>query len=187
MAITRERKEDLIAHYTEILQNSEGFIVTEYRGMQMPGFNDIRSELRKANASYVVTKNRLFKIALNSLGLPIPDDLLTGPVAVSIAHADLPNMVKALLAKQKDHERLILKGGVVGNSIFGEKDLKTLSELPTMDQIRAQLVGILVQPMQGLVTVLNAPPQNLVSVLDAGANSLANVLAAYAQKQGSAA
>lgn len=186
MAITRKRKENLVAQYTEILQGSEGFIVTEYSGMTVALFNDIRGELRKVESSYVVTKNRLFKIALNTLGLPVPDELLTGPVAVSFATKDLPGMIKALLAKQKDSDRLILKGGVVGNSIFGEQDVKTLSELPSLDVLRSQILGLLVAPAQGLVNVLNAPPQNLVNVLDAGANSLANVLAAYAQKQDAA-
>lgn len=187
MAITRERKADLVAQYDAILERSEGFIVTEYRGLRVNALYGVRSALREVGASYVVTKNRLFKIALENKGLPVPDELLTGPVAVSFAQKDVPGMVKALLAKQKDMDKLILKGGVVGQTVIGESDLKTLSELPTMDEMRAQLIGLLVQPAQGLLAVLNAPAQNLVGVLDAGSNSLANVLAAYAAKSGNAA
>lgn len=182
MAVTRARKESMVAKYTKLLEGTDGMVITEYRGMTVAGIGDIRKALREAKGSYVVTQNRLFKIALNSMGYPIPDKLLKGPVAVSFSHGDLPGMIKALLEKQKTNERLILKGALVGNQILGSDDLQTLSELPSLDVLRAQLLGLLVAPAQGLVNVLNAPPQNLVNVLDAGANSLANVLAAYAAK-----
>jgi large subunit ribosomal protein L10 len=187
MAITRERKEDLVAHYTDVLQDADGFIVTEYRGLQIGAFNAIRSVLREQDATYMVAKNRLLKIALNNVGLPVPDRLLTGPVAVAVSHGNLPGMVKVLLDKKKEMELLILKGGVVGQQVLAEGDLKMISELPSQDQIRAQLLGLLVQPAQSLLAVLNAPPQQLVGVLDAGANALANVLAAYAAKAENAA
>ena len=187
LAISREQKEELVARYTDILGGSDGFIVTEYRGMKISAFHEIRAALREYNASYIVTKNRLLKIALDNLGMPVPDELLSGPVAVGFARGDMPGMVKALLAKKKDMEKLILKGGLIGQTVVGEDDLKTISELPTLDELRAQLAGLMVQPAQGLVNVLNAPPQNLVNVLNAGVGSLASVLAAYVAKHGDAA
>lgn len=185
MAITRERKEDIVERYTALLQKTEGIIITEYRGMRMPAFNDLRADLRKVDASYMVTKNRLFKIALNNVGLPIPDQLLRGPVAVSMAHSDLPGMVKALLDRRKTQELLILKGGLIGQQIIGESDLEMISSLPNLETLRAQILGLLVQPAQNLVNILNAPAQNLVNVLGAGSNTLADVLAAYAAKANS--
>lgn len=187
MAISRERKEELVASYTELLQNADGLVITEYRGMKMNAFHDIRRALRDVNASYFVTKNRLLKIALANVGLPVPEELLQGPVAVGFSGGDLPGMVKAFLDKRKGQDLLILKGAIVGQSVLNESDLKDISELPTMDQLRAQLLGMLVQPAQGLLGVLQAPAQGVVGVLDAGANSLANVLAAYAAKQDDAA
>jgi len=183
VAITRERKEDLLAQYTDILERSAGFIVTEYRGMKMDALHQIRNTLREKDASYVVTKNRLLKIALENLGYPVPDELLNGPVAVGFAYSDLPGMVKALLDKKKETDLLILKGGMIGQQVLGEADLEVISSLPTLDELRAQLAGLLVQPAQGLVNVLHAPPQNLVNVLHAGVGSLASVLAAYVAKQ----
>ena len=92
-------------------------------------------------------------------------------------------MVKALLDKKKEVDLLILKGGMIGQQMLGEADLEVISKLPTLDELRAQLAGLLVQPAQGLVNVLHAPPQNLVNVLHAGVGSLASVLAAYVAKQ----
>lgn len=187
MAISRKRKEELVASYTQLLENSDGLVVTEYRGMKMNAFHNIRGALRSVNGSYIVTKNRLFKIALADAGMPIPNDLLTGPVAVGFSGGDLPGMIKALLDQKKTQDLLILKGAIVGQSVIGESDLKALSELPTLDELRAQLLGMLVQPAQGLLGVLQAPSQDLVSVLDAGVSSLARVLAAYVAKQENAA
>lgn len=187
MAISREKKEQLVATYTDLLQNTEGVVITEYRGMKMNAFHDIRKSMRDVNASYLVTKNRLLKIALANVGLPVPDDLIQGPVAVGFSSGDLPGMVKALLDQRKTKDLLILKGAIIGQSVLDESELKAISELPTLDELRAQLLGMLVQPAQGLLGVLQAPAQGVVGVLDAGANSLANVLAAYAAKQDDAA
>ncbi len=186
MAISRERKEGLVEKYTNLLQRTDGMIITEYRGMKMTQLNDIRGALREVNASYVVTKNRLFRIALDNLGFPVPDALISGPVAVGFAHGDLAAMVKALLNKEKDIELLSLKGGLIGNQVIGADRIKIISELPSLEVLRSQLAGLLVQPAQSLVNVLNAPPQNLVNVLGAGSESLANVLAAYAAKESAA-
>lgn len=183
MAISRERKEEIIATYADILDRSEGFVVTEYRGMKMKQFNDIRGVLRDTDASLVVTKNRLFKLALNDKGYPVPDSLLTGPVAVSFAHSDMPGMVKALLDRRKEMPLLILKGGLVGGSVFGEEDLDAISKLPSLDELHAQILGLVASAPQGLVDVLNAPTQNLVNVFQAGVGSLASVLAAHVAKQ----
>lgn len=182
MAVTRARKENMVATYTRLLQESDGMVITEYRGMKVATLNEIRKSLREAKGSYVVTQNRLFKIALDNLGYPIPDKLLKGPVAVGFSKGDLPAVVKALIEKQKGNDLLILKGAVIGQQVLGAGDLQTLAELPSLDVLRAQLLGLLVAPAQNLVNVLNAPVQNLVNVLEAGTNTVADVLAAYAAK-----
>jgi large subunit ribosomal protein L10 len=182
MAISREKKEQLVAGYTELLEGSNGLIVTEYRGLKMDAFHDIRKSMREVGADYIVTKNRLFKIALKNIGMPVADELLTGPVAVGFAKEDLPGMVKVMLDKAKDRDLLILKGAIVGNTVMDEAGLDALSKLPTLDELRAQILGMLVQPSQGFLGVLQAPSQQLVGVLQAGSTTLVNVLAAYAAK-----
>lgn len=187
MAITRERKDEIVAQYAELLDGASGLVVTEYRGMNVDKINDIRKALRQVGASYVVTKNRLLKLALENAGFSTGDVLLTGPVAVSFTREDLPAMVKVLLDKSRENEQLILKGAIIGQSVLKEADLKTLSELPSLDQLRAQILGLLTQPAQGLVSVIAAPSQGLVGVLDSASHMLANVLAAYAAKDTEAA
>lgn len=172
MAITKQRKEELVAQYSEILKSASGYIVTEYRGMTMGEFNELRNKLRESGSSYVVTKNTLFAIALREAGWVVPEDLLVGPVATAFADGNLPGLAKLLLDFKKDHEEhFIIKGGAMMGSTLSASDVETISKLPSLDELRAQLAGLLVQPATGLVSVLNA-----------GTSSLVNVLHAYVQE-----
>jgi large subunit ribosomal protein L10 len=173
LPLKRNRKEEIIAEYVELLQKSQGLIVTEYRGMSMARFDTLRGKMREAGANYNVTKNTLFKIALKEVGMAVPEDLLSGPVAVGFAFKDLPSTVKVLIDSTKDNELLILKGAIAQTTVFPENKLKTLSELPSLDQLRASLIGMLTQPMSTLVSLLVQPQRDLV-----------NVVAAYVDKQG---
>lgn len=168
MAITRERKEELVAHYSEILKAASGFVVTEYRGMTMGELNELRRKLRDTGGSYVVTKNTLFGIALRENGWTVPEELLAGPVATAFAPTNMPGVAKVLLDFQKDHEaHFRIKGGVLLGSLLSASDIEAVSKLPTLDELRAQLAGLLVQPATGLVSVLNAATSDIVNVLHA--------------------
>lgn len=90
MAITRERKEELVADYTQRLAKTDGFIVTAYRGLSVAQVNTLRAKLRDASGTYAITKNTLFAIALRENGWPIPDSLLEGPTAVVFGNGNLP-------------------------------------------------------------------------------------------------
>lgn len=167
MPISRARKEDMVATYVEMLQRSQGIVITEYRGLNMPLFNEIRKKMREVGSSYNVTKNTLFRIALNEVGMAVPDDLLLGPVAVGFAYENFPGTIKALLDVAKDAELLILKGAIAQTDVYREGQLKTLSELPSLDELRATLAGMVVQPAAQLISLLVAPQRDVVSVIAA--------------------
>lgn len=167
MAINRKKKEEIIAQYIEWLNNCNGIVVTEYRGLSMPRFNDIRAQMREVGAQYTVTKNTLLKIALNEVGFVVPDSLLEGPVAVGFAFESLPGTVKALMDSTKDNELLILKGAIAQTEVYDTAQLKILSELPTMDELRATLAGLVVQPAATLLSLLVAPQRDVVNVIAA--------------------
>lgn len=168
MAITRSRKEELIALYGEILQHSDGFITTEYKGLSVALADQLRTKLRDVNGAYVITKNTLFGIALKNEGWTVPQDLLAGPVATAFSDGNMPGTAKALLAFAKDHpEALTITGAVMGGEILTPEQVKAISELPTLDELRSQLAGIVVQPATGLVSILNAATSSVVNVLHA--------------------
>lgn len=172
MAISRERKEELVALYTQILQGTDGFIVTENRGMTVPMMNDLRRRLSASGGTYSITKNTLFTIALRETGWVIPEEHLSGTNGVVFGNGNLPAVAKVLQGYVKDNpDRFSIKGGVVATSIFGAKEIETIANLPTLDEIRAQLVGLIVQPATSLATLLEQATAQVV-----------NVVAAYADK-----
>lgn len=181
MAITKERKHELVAEYSNLLGSTDGFVVTEYRGLKVKQLDEIRAKLRTGSGgSYIVTKNNLFKIALTDSGWPVPEDLLLGPTAVAFGNGNLPAVAKEIIDLQKAFPELfIVKGGVVGTATFGGQEIEAISKLPTLEEVQAQLLGLLVQPATSLVSILNQPPSDLASILNSATSSVVNVLQAY--------
>ncbi len=183
MAINKKRKEELVAQYVEMLEQARGVVITEYRGLTVKELQELRARLREKNATYTITKNTLLKIALEQVGMAVPEDLLNGPVALAVALEDLPAMVKVLLEYADDNELFITKGGVIGEDVVAEGELKAISELPPLDVLRAQLAGMVTMPLTQLMGLLEEPGRQLVAVVRAGTDGLVNVLAAYSQKE----
>src|SRR5689334_7238262 len=97
LAITKERKYQLVADYADLLSKTDGFIVTEYRGLSVSKLDDLRNRLRDAvGGGYTITKNTLFSIALEQSGWPVPEALLEGPTAVVFGNGNLPAVAKAV-------------------------------------------------------------------------------------------
>lgn len=168
MAISRERKEELVAHYSQMLAGTDGFIVTEYRGLTVAKLNELRARLSEAAGIYSVTKNTLFTRALSENGWPVPEDLLVGPTGVAFGNGNLPKVAKAVQGFAKDNADLfIIKGGVMAGSVFSADDVEAVANLPTMEEIRAQLAGLIVQPAAQLAGLLNAATSQVVNVLQA--------------------
>lgn len=169
MAITRERKEELVAIYSDLLSKTDGFVITEYRGLTVAKLDELRNKLREAaGGGYAITKNTLFKIALQEGGWPVPESLLEGPTAVAFGNGNLPAVAKAIQAYAKDNPDLfVVKGGVIAGSIFSAKDVEAVANLPTLEEIHAQIAGLVVQPASQLVSLLNAATGGVVNVLEA--------------------
>jgi large subunit ribosomal protein L10 len=168
LAITKERKEELVAAYADMLAKTDGFIVTEYRGLTVAKLDDLRDKLRAASGSYGITKNTLFSIALKQNGWVVPTELLVGPTAVAFGNGNLPGVAKVVQTFQKENADLfIVKGGVVAGSIFKANDLEAVANLPTIDELHAQLAGLIVQPAALLAGVLSSATSQVVNVLQA--------------------
>lgn len=167
MAISKTDKENILKGYLEMLANAQGMVVTEYRGMGMKNLNAIRGVLRPIKGSYTVTKNTLFKLALRETGFAVPEDLLVGPTAVAIAYGDLSGLTKAVMARAKEDELLVLKGAIMGQTVFQAHQLEALSTLPTLDEARAGLIGLLQAPASQIVGILAQPAQQIANVLKA--------------------
>jgi large subunit ribosomal protein L10 len=182
LAISKQRKEKLIAQYTEMLEASKGVVITEYRGMTVKMLEELRAKLREKNASFTITKNTLLKIALSEAGMAVPEDLLVGPVALAVAYDDLPATIKTVLEYANENEVFIAKGGVLGATAVKEPQLEAISKLPPLDVLRAELVGMTTMPLTQLLGIMNEPGRQVVAVIKAATEGVVNVLAAYSQK-----
>jgi large subunit ribosomal protein L10 len=170
VAITRQRKEELLSLYTEIIQHADGFVLAEYNRLSTPKINTLRANLRKINGKFVITKNTLFTKALKDAGWPVPTELLKGSVAVAYGQGNFPQIAKEILAFMGDKENTELlknKGGVMIASILRAQDVETISSLPSLDELRAQLAGLIVQPAASLVGIIDSATGQLVNVLQA--------------------
>ncbi len=176
MPISRNRKEELVAHYVELLKQSQGLVITANQGMTMPQFNEIRAKLREQDTTYVVTKNTLIRRALEEVGMAVPEALLAGPVAVAFVRGEVGSVAKTVLDYTKGVEKFQVKGALVSGELYDAKGVDVLSKLPSLDELHAQLVGLIIAPAAGLASVING-----------GVTQVLNVIAAYVAKDESAA
>jgi large subunit ribosomal protein L10 len=172
LAITREKKEKIVNEYVEKLRRSQAVIVSEYRGLSTKQLQGLRRDLRGAQSELTVSKNTLIARALTEVGLPAPDELLTGPVAVTFCYEEVAAPAKVLTKFAKDSKIMVLRGGLLGQTVFNETGVQSLTELPSKEQLRAQVVGTLQSPMSGLVNVLAGTVRGFMNVLNARAAQL---------------
>ncbi|MBP7693445.1 MAG: 50S ribosomal protein L10 [Anaerolineales bacterium] len=172
MAITRERKDELVKTYTDLIQKSQGLILIEYRGINMKGMDPLRRKVREASGELHVVKNTLALRALQQAGYPAADALFSQTTAVAFAFGDPPAVAKALTAAAKDSEFVKVKGALLGNSVLSAKDVEALAALPPMPALRGQLLGL-----------ISTPASRLVGVVASGVRQVVNVVKAYADKE----
>ena len=168
MAISKERKEELVGVYGELLGQATGFVLADYKGISVSQVNTMRDKLRDVDGAYVIVKNTLFKIALQNAGWPVPENLLAGPTGVIFGAANFPAVAKVSLGFVKDYEGLFtVKGGVMAGQILTDKQVDTVSNLPSLDELRAQIIGLISQPASGLAGVINSAVAAVPQVLQA--------------------
>jgi large subunit ribosomal protein L10 len=175
LAITKERKEELVAQYSELLGQSRAIILTEYSGLSVKQMQALRAQVRQADGAYTVTKNTLLKLALAEHDSELPDELLVGQLATGFAMNEVPSLAKALTSFAKEEEDLKIVGGLLDGELLTAEQIKALAELPSLDELRAQIIGM-----------IQGPARNLVGVVAGGVRQLVNVMDAYAKKEGEA-
>jgi large subunit ribosomal protein L10 len=171
LAISKQRKDELVANYTAWLGQSKAVILTEYVGLNMKQMDEMRRKVREAGGEFHIIKNTLGKVAFEGAGLQVPEDLLEGSTAAAFAFTDAPSMAKAVTEFARGSDFVKVKAGYLDGRVISAEDVKALADLPPLPVMRAQLLG-----------VLNAPASKLVRTLAEPARQLAAVIKAYADK-----
>jgi large subunit ribosomal protein L10 len=172
LAVTREKKQEMVDEYVGKLRRSQAVIVTEYRGLTVKQMQDLRRDLRSQDSEMVVAKNTLMSRALSSVGMAAPQLLFSGPTAVTFCFKEVSGPAKALTKYARDSKILVVKGGLLGRTSFDDAGVQSLAELPGREQLLAQVVGVMQAPLNGLVNVLAGTLRGLVNVLNARSEQL---------------
>ncbi len=167
MAITKEKKQEIIAGYVDKLSNSQAIILTDYRGLTVADLTDLRQKLREDNGVFQIVKNTLFRLALDRTGIPIPDEHMEGTIAAGYCMGEVPPVAKTLTGFAKQTDFLQIRGAILGESVLGPAGVQNLADLPPREVLLAQLVGAVQGPMSNMVSTINAPMRELVQVLQA--------------------
>jgi large subunit ribosomal protein L10 len=170
LPISRERKEELVDSYVDILNDCDGFIIVKTQGLSVSQIQGLRNTVREQNGRYIVAKNTLMRKALQNAKWIVPEDLLVGPVAIIFGRDNMPGVSKALLRhieEQEFNEKMQVTGGIMAGDLLDAQQVEAISKLPTLDELRAQLAGLVISPAQGLVNALHQATGGVVNVLQA--------------------
>lgn len=166
----RAEKQIITTEYKTRLNGSPFFIVVEYTGLKVGHMTELRKRLSKAGAELHVVKNSIFRIAAKEAGVGELNGALTGQIAVITGQKDVSAAAKAVKTFAAEFDKPKVKFGYLNNKRLEANDLKTLADLPSMEVLRARLLGALNAPASKLVQLLNTPGSQLVRVLQAKAD-----------------
>ena len=154
MAITKEKKSEILAKLEAEFKNSNSIAFSAYRGTTVAELTELRRMLREAGASFVVAKKTLIKLAAKNAGLKeIPEEALEGPVAVAFSHEDELAGFQLLQKFSKKNDAVALLGGIFDGELLNKIKVQTLANLPGKQALIGQLVGLLAAPLRGIAGV----------------------------------
>jgi len=167
LAITKQKKNEMIDQYKAWLDSSQAVLLVEYTGANMKAMDTIRAKIRETGGEFHVIKNTLAKRAFAENGLPIPEGLMESSTAASFAFSDPAANAKALSEAIKGMEAIKIKGGYMGAEVLSAAQVKALADLPPLPVVRAQLLGVIQAPAGKLVRTLAEPARSLAAVFRA--------------------
>ena len=163
----RSQKADAVAQLNGVFNEVGVVVVTRNLGMTVEQSTELRTKMREAGASYKVAKNRLAKLALKDTDYTGIEEFLSGPTALAWSE-DPVAAAKAAVDFAKSNDKLEIVGGSMGTQVLDEAGVKALASMPSLDELRGKIVGL-----------VNAPATKVAQVVNAPANKLARVFGAY--------
>lgn len=153
--MNREEKTELLAELNGIFNSAESVVLAEYIGLTVAEAEELRKKIREAGASLRVTKNRIARLALKDTKFEGLADLFKGPVAMAYA-SDPIAACKACVQFAKENEKLVIVGGALSDKMLTIDEIKNLASIPSMDELRAKLIGLLQAPASKVARVCKA-------------------------------
>jgi large subunit ribosomal protein L10 len=169
--VDKTQKAEVVEDLNGVFANAGSVVVAHYTGLTVAELSDLRSRMRAAGASFRVAKNRLAVRALKGTPIEGISDLFKGPTGIAVSN-DPVAAAKVSAAYAKDNDKLVILGGSVGTTTLDANGVKALATLPSLDELRGKIVGLLVAPATKIAGIVQAP-----------AGQLARVIGAYSKKE----
>jgi large subunit ribosomal protein L10 len=167
--VDRAAKKEMVETLGEVFKSANVVVVAHYAGLTVAQMQSLRRQAKQAGATVKVAKNRLAKIALGGTKVASVGDLLKGPTLIAYS-ADPVAAPKVAVDFAKANERLVILGGAMGSTALNPDRVKALALLPSLDELRAKLVGLVQAPATKLAQLVNAPGAKVARVVQAYAS-----------------
>jgi large subunit ribosomal protein L10 len=169
LAVERAAKKEAVEQLNAVFKATGVAVVAHYSGLTVAQMQKLRTQMKQAGASVKVSKNRLTKIALEGTDVAAIGSLLKGPTVIATSN-DPVAAPKVAIEFAKTNEKFVILGGSMGKTVLNVDSVKALASLPSLDELRAKLVGLLVAPATKLAQLSNAPAAKLARVIQAHAS-----------------
>jgi large subunit ribosomal protein L10 len=164
--MNRTEKTNYISSLKKDLEANNAMMVYHYEGLNVNQLDELRTKMREAGALLKVTKNRITKLAIKDTNYSESEKLFSGPTGVALSK-DPITLAKILVKFQKSNEKLKIIGGIMDSKLLGPNEVAEIATLPTLDEARAKIVGILQAPQQKLLSILLAPGRKIANLAHA--------------------
>jgi large subunit ribosomal protein L10 len=167
--VDKGEKAALVQSLNQVFASTSAVVITHYSGLTVSEISDFRRRIRAVGGSFKVAKNRLVKLALEGTQYAPLAELLTGPTGIATS-GDPVSAAKAVVAFAKDNNKLVILGGAMGATLLDQAGVKALAELPSLDELRGRLIGLIQAPAAQLARLMAAPGGQLARVIKAHAD-----------------
>jgi large subunit ribosomal protein L10 len=169
MPLTRTQKEEAVLQLHEEFEGIKNLVLLEFRGLKVAEADELRRKVRESESTYRVVKNRLARRALEGTGVAPLAEHFDGPTAIAHHPSSLVDLAKVIQDFMEDHEALTVKAALLDGKVLGTEELAAIAKLPGLDELRAQVIGVLAAPVTGLLGLLEAVPRELAVVFSEAA------------------
>ena len=172
MAVSKKRKQDLVATYRELIQRHPGLFLARFSGMSVKAQDQLRRRIRESGGELHVVQNRLLALALKESGLTLPEAAYEGTTVVGFAGEDAVGVAKAMVEVARQSEALTMKAALLDGTVYDARQVQRLADLPPLAVVRAQLLGL-----------VQTPATRIAGALAGSLRQVMNVLKAYSESQ----
>jgi large subunit ribosomal protein L10 len=171
LAVSKQRKQELVAAYRDLAQRYPNLFLAGFAGMSVKALDQLRRRIRESGGELHVVQNRLMALALNELGVTLPEAALEGSTIVGFAGEDVPGVAKAIVEVARQSDALSVKVGLLAGSVYDARQVERLADLPPLGVVQAQFLGLLMAPASRVAGAVAGSVRQVITVVKAYAES----------------